>query len=148
MARRWSIAPTERAIFLTIGLLLIGEGLFFSLTGSQIGVDAALDIATGTKSPFDHGGGWALVGLASFSWLLVPALVGAIVTLMLSRVIVRRLLSDNTVQEKAAQLLAQAASLRDAQSQRAEAASKQAARLATGPVGQPPRAGGEPGGSR
>ena len=85
--------------------MLIIEAALFVGTWIQTGHGSiALDVATGSKSPFDPtgaGGAWTAVGLSTFSWLLAPALIGAVVALLLGRVIAVRLLTDPQVQAKA-----------------------------------------------
>ena len=57
----------------------------------------ALDVVLGSSSPFNVGAPSFAVPLAIFSWLLVPAVIGALVAALLSQKVSDATLSESEV---------------------------------------------------
>jgi uncharacterized membrane protein len=84
---RWWIT-----VLLTVALVVWG-GLFLAvalLDHRPGGAGHALSIAIGTQDPFDSvGADVPAVALAVLSWLLIPAVIGAVVALVLDEQLLR-----------------------------------------------------------
>jgi Family of unknown function (DUF6313) len=59
--------------------------LFVVIAGRTGDAGAAFDVLTGARSPFTVGVPWAAVPLAALGYLLLPALVGAVVGVTVER---------------------------------------------------------------
>jgi hypothetical protein len=78
------------AIAWFVGALVVAGALFIA-TGLYASFPAALDILTGSASPFDEHAGVPGVMLAVVGYLLVPAVIGTFAAALFARQVERRI---------------------------------------------------------
>ncbi|GAC1365743.1 MAG: hypothetical protein NVSMB32_09510 [Actinomycetota bacterium] len=99
------LSPGARRLT-AIVIALFGLDAFFFIITAYVLRDGGvpLDVALGSRSPFVESASWSSVPLAVISWLLLPAIVGAVIAFLLDDPM-QRYLSQKEVEARAGKLM-------------------------------------------